>query len=267
MKLLLTGIAVGAILEGISDGLILVDPQAFAQVRSWMVGSVDVAGFTPVAISALGLLIGLVCVLPHVGSINMLSMGDESAAALGVNVRRTRVMIVIAVTIMAATATATVGVFTFVGLVTPHIIRKLDFHSDRLVVLLSAVVGPTLILAADIAGRFLLDSELPASVVVAFISGPILIGLAQRGFTSEDLRYFWDDISIRGRHYFITRISMWSTDKAGGAAHNCRVSNIIFAHSSLCLGDICLGDIDGFWCWAKYSRSITCTHFASRRFA
>ena len=181
MKLLLTGIAVGAILEGISDGLILVGPQAFAQVRSWMVGSVDVAGFTPVAISALGLLIGLVCVLPHVGSINMLSMGDESAAALGVNVRRTRVMIVIAVTIMAATATATVGVFTFVGLVTPHIIRKLDFHSDRLVVLLSAVVGPTLILAADIAGRFLLDSELLASVVVAFISGPILIGLAQRG--------------------------------------------------------------------------------------
>lgn len=180
LKLVLAGVALGAILEGIADGLTLVDPQAFARVRAWMLGTVDVAGYVPIGIAGAGLVIGLLLVVPQLGSINLLSLGEESAAALGVNVARTRLMVILAVTVLAATTTATVGVFTFVGLATPHIVRRLGFHNDRTVILLSGALGPSLVLLADIFGRIIISSELPASVVVAFISGPILIALAQK---------------------------------------------------------------------------------------
>lgn len=180
LRLVLAGIAVGAILEGISDGLALVDPQTFARLRAWMLGTVDLAGYQQIVISGIGLIIGSALVFPQLGSINLLSLGDESAAALGVNLKRTRALIIVAVTIMAATTTAAVGVFAFVGLATAHIVRSLGFHDDRSIICLSAAAGPALLLLADIVGRLIIDSELPASVVVAFIAGPILIASAQK---------------------------------------------------------------------------------------
>ncbi len=180
LKIVLAGVAIGAVLEGVSDGLTLVDPQVFARVRGWLLGSVDVTGYSAIGIVSAGLVVGIALIVPILGSINQLAMGEDSAAALGVNVRRTRLLLLLAVTVLASTTTAAVGVFTFVGLATPHIIRRMGFYADRQLIILSALAGPSLVLAADILGRVIVRSELPASVVVAFIAGPILIALAQK---------------------------------------------------------------------------------------
>lgn len=179
LRLVLAGVAVAAILEGVGEGMALVNPQAFERLRSWMVGNVDTASLEPAAIVAGGLIGAAVLMLPAVGSLDLLSLGDDSAQALGVDLRQVRILLLGAVTVLAATATAAVGVMTFLGLMVPHIIRRLGCTSERRIVGYSLLLGPCLLLAADIIGRVILPGELPAGVVVAFLGAPFLIMLAQ----------------------------------------------------------------------------------------
>ncbi|MGP6173534.1 FecCD family ABC transporter permease [Corynebacterium sp. A21] len=180
LRLVLAGVALAAVLEGIGEGMALVDPQAFDRLRSWMVGNVDTASLQPALIIAAGLGVAMMLVLPGLGSLNLLALGDDSARALGVDLARVRFLLLGAVTVLAATATAAVGVMTFLGLMVPHLIRRMGCTSERAIVGYSLLVGPCLLLAADILGRVLLPGEMPAGVVVAFLGAPFLIGLAQR---------------------------------------------------------------------------------------
>lgn len=180
LRLVLAGVAVAAILEGVGEGMALVDPQSFERLRSWMVGNVDTASLVPALIVAVGLAVALVLAVPASGSLDVLVLGDDSARAMGVDLNRVRVLLLAAVTVLAATATAAVGVMTFLGLMVPHLIRRLGWTGERGIVLHSLLLGACLLLAADILGRVLLPGELPAGVVVAFLGAPFLIILAQR---------------------------------------------------------------------------------------
>ena len=183
LKIVLGGVAIGGIVEGLGQGMSLVDPQAFARLRGWMLGSVDVASWQPVWLVTAGIALSIPLVVWVLPRLNVLMLGDDQAAAMGVSVARTRLAMLLAVTILCATSTAAIGVITFLGLVAPHIIRRLPRHHtlpDRDVVLLSGLMGAVLLLGADIVGRVLIPSELPAGVVVAFIGAPLLVWLAQK---------------------------------------------------------------------------------------
>ena len=181
VRLTLTGVALGAVLSGIVSAMLLADPEGFAAMRAWESGSLEGrgwAGFVPVLP-----FIAVGCVLAFVisRSLNAIALGDDLAASLGARVRLTRTLAIVAVSLLAGGATAIAGPIAFVGLMIPHVARWMVGPDQRWIVAYSIVLGPILLLVADVIGRVVLrPGELPAGIVTACIGGPVLIALVRR---------------------------------------------------------------------------------------
>jgi iron complex transport system permease protein len=181
VRLTLTGVALGAVLSGIVSAMLLADPEGFSAMRAWESGSLEGrgwAGFVPVVpFVAVG------CVLAFVisRSLNAIALGDDLAASLGARVRLTRTLAIVAVSLLAGGATAIAGPIAFVGLMIPHVARWMVGPDQRRIVSYSIVLGPVLLLVADVIGRVVLrPGELPAGIVTACIGAPVLIALVRR---------------------------------------------------------------------------------------
>jgi len=181
VRLTLTGVALGAVLSGIVSAMLLADPEGFAAMRAWESGSLEGrgwAGFVPVLP-----FIAVGCVLAFVisRSLNAIALGDDLAASLGARVRLTRTLAIVAVSLLAGGATAIAGPIAFVGLMIPHVARWMVGPDQRWIVAYSIVLGPSLLLVADVIGRVVLrPGELPAGIVTACIGAPVLIALVRR---------------------------------------------------------------------------------------
>jgi iron complex transport system permease protein len=109
----------------------------------------------------------------HRRVLDVLSLGDDEASSLGIDVRRTRLIIVAAATAGTAAAVSVSGLIGFVGIIVPHTIRLLVSTSYRAVVVLSLVVGAGFLVLADVLARTVLSpAELPIGVITAFIGAP-----------------------------------------------------------------------------------------------
>lgn len=179
VRLVLSGVAIGAIFTGLGTALSLVRPQAFDQLRAWTIGSLqgrDSSIIVPLALlTAVGILLAALCAR----SLDGLALGDDAATALGVNVRNTRILVLVAITVLAASATAAVGAIGFIGLMAPHAARRLAGSGTGWVMAYTCLLAPMLLLVADVLGRVMLPGELQAGVVCAFIGAPLLIMLAR----------------------------------------------------------------------------------------
>lgn len=180
-KLTLAGVAISAVLGGLTTAMVLADRQAFDDLRFWGVGSIGgrqldiVFAFAPLI--ALGLLLGLAVAR----ALDALALGDELAAAMGVKIARIRVVVIVAVTLLAGTATALAGPIGFVGLMVPHVVRWFVGPGQRWIFAYTVVVAPVLLLVSDILGRIVLPSgELRVGLVTAIVGAPVLILLARR---------------------------------------------------------------------------------------
>lgn len=180
IRLVLAGVALSAVLEGIGQGLSLVMPQAFDRLRTWAIGSIDIGTLTPVLSIVPFVLVGLVLALLSSRGLNGLALGDDAATSLGVSVATTRVIAVAAITILAGAAAATAGVIVFLGLMVPHIARAITGPDNRWVIALSILIAPIVLLIADVVGRVILPGEMAAGIVVAFVGAPFLIAIARR---------------------------------------------------------------------------------------
>ncbi|PWJ54201.1 iron complex transport system permease protein [Quadrisphaera granulorum] len=181
LRLVLAGVALGAALSGITTGLVLSDPDAFDAMRSWNAGSVlgrgwDVLGPALPFVLA-GLLIAVVCAR----GLDALSLGDDLARSQGVRVARLRLAVVAAVTLLAGAATAVAGPLVFVGLVAPRVARWLVGPSLGRLLPTCLLLGPVLVLLADVIGRVLIaPAEVPVGVVIGVVGAPLLIAVARR---------------------------------------------------------------------------------------
>lgn len=185
IRLTLSGIALGAVLGGITSGMLLLDPDAFDTLRFWAVGSLTGRGPEIAAavapFIALGLLLALVIARP----LNSIALGDDLALSLGVKVQRTRIIGVVAVTLLAGAATAAAGPIGFVGLMIPHIVRWVVGPDQRWILLYTVAAAPCLLLMSDILGRVVLaPGELQVGIVTAFVGAPVLIVLVRRSRVS-----------------------------------------------------------------------------------
>ncbi|MFI6169226.1 iron chelate uptake ABC transporter family permease subunit [Nocardia sp. NPDC051052] len=181
IRLTLAGVAITAVLSGLTRGLILLNPKAFDQMRNWDAGSLTGRGHDVIAGAAPFILVGLVAAVIAARSLNAVALGDDLAHALGVHVTRTRLLTVTALTLLCGTATAAVGPITFVGLAVPHIARWIVGPDQRWIVAYSMLLAPILVLGADILGRIIIrPDEVAAGLVTAFLGAPILIWLARR---------------------------------------------------------------------------------------
>ncbi|WP_247628514.1 iron chelate uptake ABC transporter family permease subunit [Microbacterium croceum] len=181
LRLTLAGVALGAVLSGITTGLTLSDPEAFDSMRSWNAGSLLGRGFDVLLPILPFLLFGLVIALGLTAGLNAVGLGDDIARAQGANVLGIRIGVIVAVTLLAGGATALAGPISFVGLMVPHVIRWTFGVDQRLIIPLSAVLAPIVVLLSDVLGRVIIaPAEVPVGIVTALVGAPVLIALARR---------------------------------------------------------------------------------------
>ena len=181
VRLTMAGVALGAVLSGLTTGMTLTDPDAFDRMRGWSAGSLLERDFGVLLPIAPLLVCGIALAALVAPGLNSISLGSDVARSQGVNVRQTQTLVLIAVTLLAGGATAIAGPLVFVGLVVPHIVRWCVGVDQRKIIVGSLLFGPSLVLASDIVGRIaVLPSEMPVGVVTAFVGAPLLIGLVRR---------------------------------------------------------------------------------------
>ncbi|MFC9896295.1 iron chelate uptake ABC transporter family permease subunit [Nocardia sp. NPDC127579] len=181
IRLTLAGVALGAVLTGVTMGLMLLDPDTFDQMRFWNAGSVEGRGMVIVWPVACFVAVGLTVALAVARPLNALALGEDLARTLGTDIVRTRVLAVIAVTLLCGAATAAAGPIGFVGLMIPHVARWFVGADQRWILPYSMVGAPILLLVADIVGRLVVrPDELAVGIVTAFVGAPVLIALIRR---------------------------------------------------------------------------------------
>ncbi|WP_460698165.1 iron chelate uptake ABC transporter family permease subunit [Nocardia thraciensis] len=181
IRLTLAGVAVTAVLSGLTKGMILLNAKAFDEMRQWDSGSLTDRGYDIISGAAPFIAVGVVAAVIAARSLNAVALGEDLAQALGVRVGRTRLLTAAALTLLCGTATAAVGPIAFVGLAVPHIARWIVGPDQRWIVAYSMLLAPILVLAADVLGRIIIrPDEVPAGLVAAFLGAPALIWLARR---------------------------------------------------------------------------------------
>ncbi|MEQ8447417.1 MAG: iron chelate uptake ABC transporter family permease subunit [Pelagibacterium sp.] len=181
VTLTLAGVAIGAILGGVSTALTLLNPTAFDRMRYWAAGALSGGSYEAVTTVAPFIAIGLLLAAVMARPLNAVALGDDLAKSLGANIVRTRTVVVIAVTLLAGGATAAAGPIGFVGLMVPHVARWIVGPDQRWIMAYTVVLAPVLLLVSDIIGRVVMrPGEIQVAIVTAFIGAPVLILLARR---------------------------------------------------------------------------------------
>ena len=180
-KLALTGAALTAATTPLITLLLISDEGTLSQYRFWSVGSLSGRGMETAAVLWPFLLVGLVLAAWLAARLNLLALGDDVARGLGVRLATTRVATALAVILLAGTATSLAGPIALLGLAVAHAARGLVGGDYRWIMPLSAVLGATVLLAADIIGRVVVaPAELEAGIVAAIVGAPVLIALVRR---------------------------------------------------------------------------------------
>jgi len=181
LKIILVGIAINAMFTGLTEAFV-----TLCSYMNIMVGGVGGSNLSMRTWSNVSLItfygaIGLIIAILLTSWCNLLTLQDKTAKSLGFNVTRARLIIAATAVLLAAISTATAGVIAFVGLLIPHISRRLVGSDHKWLIPFSALAGALLILTADTLGRILVAPlEIPASTIMAIIGGPFLIFLIRK---------------------------------------------------------------------------------------
>lgn len=181
VKLALAGAAVSAALGSLITAVQLTSPVSLDAMRFWQVGSLAGRGFGILVQVLPTLALGAVLALALGRLLNGLALGDDVARGLGQRVGTTRVLCGVAIVLLCGSATAAVGPIAFLGLIVPHIARRVVGADYRWILAYSAIVAPALLLACDVLGRVVAPpGELQVGVVLAFVGAPVFIALVRR---------------------------------------------------------------------------------------
>lgn len=181
MVLLLAGVVVGILLSAVSELVTLASPDALRGKQLFMLGSTSFLGWASVGLMALVLALLLPLALAFARALDALALGEHSAASLGLPLPRVRLLLVALMALATGTAVAQAGLVAFVGLVAPHIVRRLVVVTHAPLVALATATGGVLLLLADVAARSLIaPMELPVGLLTAVFGGVYLLVLLQR---------------------------------------------------------------------------------------
>jgi iron complex transport system permease protein len=150
-------------------------------VLFWIMGALSTQSWTLVGLAAAYALVGLAWLVRHGRDLNLLAAGDEGALQLGVDVERVRRVVFVAASLLVGAAVSVSGMISFVGLVTPHLLRLVLGPDQRLLLPASFLGGAILLVWADTLARTVLGPvELPVGVVTALLGGPFFLFLLRR---------------------------------------------------------------------------------------
>jgi iron complex transport system permease protein len=180
VRLVLAGAAFSGMLGALSSLLLLWDQRTADEMRFWVIGALAGRPLDTVDWSLPGLIGGLFIALLVVRPLAALALGERVASGLGHHPQLTRLGTLLAVAILVGTATAAAGPIGFIGLIVPYIARRLVGSDIRRTLGLSMLLGPCVLLLADVISRLLVRPyELPVGVVTAFVGAPILIAVVR----------------------------------------------------------------------------------------
>ncbi|MBI1399465.1 iron ABC transporter permease [Hyphomonas sp.] len=157
------------------------NPYSLSDLVNWMMGSVANRSWADIALAAPAWAVGTALVMMAAPGLRALSLGEETAASLGADIRRTRILVIGGTSILAGASVATAGAIGFVGIVAPHIVRPFVRHDPQKLLVPSALLAGVILLAADVLVRILpVQQELKLGVAAALLGGPVFIWIAAR---------------------------------------------------------------------------------------
>ena len=175
-SLILAGVAVAAFATALQTYILQQNVETLREVYSWILGRLVTVGWTDVIELLPYALVASVVIIASRRLLDVLSIGDDEAKGLGVNVARVRGVVVLAATLATAAAVSVSGLIGFVGIIVPHTIRLLFGWSYRVIIPLSIFFGASFLMLADVAARTLVaPAELPIGVVTAFFGAPFFL--------------------------------------------------------------------------------------------
>lgn len=181
VRLALAGVTISILLFSLMQGILIVFSQDPSLFFFWLVGGVNYAEWHEVRTAAPWMVLGFALAMLLAARLNVLALGDDVAKGLGQNVGLTRFVGSISVVLLAGAAVAVAGPVAFIGLIAPHIVRRLVGYNHFVVIPLSLLLGAAMFVYADIASRFLIEGgETPSGIVTALLGAPLFILLARR---------------------------------------------------------------------------------------
>lgn len=180
-SLILSGIIVAAILSAGISFLKYVADEQVSIIIFWLMGSFGSKTWADVFLTFIFVLIGFVVSIYYARDLNIMSLGDRSAASLGIETNRVRIILLVTASLITAICVSVSGIIGFVGLIIPHLMRFLVGPDNRRLIPSATLVGATLLLCADTITRAVLPQEIPIGVLTALIGGPFFCYIFKQG--------------------------------------------------------------------------------------
>ncbi len=171
-NLILSGIIVAAILSAGISFIKYVADEHVSIIIFWLMGSFGSKTWVDVFLTLFFVSLGFFVFVFFARDLNVMSLGDRSAASLGVETNRVRVILLVTASLVTAVCVSVSGIIGFVGLIVPHLMRFLVGPDNRKLLPASALAGASLLLCADTITRAVLPTEIPIGVLTALIGGP-----------------------------------------------------------------------------------------------
>ncbi|MBR9975697.1 MAG: iron ABC transporter permease [Bacteroidetes bacterium] len=180
-SLLLTGVMIGAFLSAIILGMVSTMDRPVRSALFWLVGYLGNAGLGEMTVLIPGVLTLSILLFLFSPRMNILGLGTEAAAHLGLSVRRLQATLYIAASLLTALVVSVAGAIGFIGLLVPHVVRTMFGPDHRLLVPVSFFLGASFLIISDLIARTLLaPNELPVGAVTAALGAPLFIYLLRR---------------------------------------------------------------------------------------
>ncbi len=182
LPLILSGVIVSAFFTAlVSIVKFMVDPHKLQNIVFWLMGSFALADWKLVRIAAIGVGLGLGPVFLMRWRLNVMSMGDDEARTLGVNVKRERLVFIAASTLMVSIAVSVSGIIGWVGLMVPHLVRMISGPDHKSLVPLSLAGGAAFMILADTMARNITEFDIPVGIITAILGAPFFVYLMKKG--------------------------------------------------------------------------------------
>jgi len=175
--LLLAGIAVGAFFNGMVSMIqYMVDERTLPGIVYWLMGSFERCGWSSFQLALLPITVGIVLIWLRSNELNLISLGEEQAENLGVNVKATRIILLVGASLAVAGAVSISGIIGFVGLIIPHIFRMIVGPNHKILLPLCVIGGAAFLMVMDAVSRFVISpNELPIGILTALLGAPFFI--------------------------------------------------------------------------------------------
>ncbi|MCF2526060.1 FecCD family ABC transporter permease [Yinghuangia soli] len=184
-RIVLTGVVVGQLCAALTSLVLMAaaDADTTRALTHWLLGSMAPARWDAVALCAIAVPLGLLAAWLHANALDALAFGTDTAASLGVDVRRTRMILLVVTAVLTSAAVATVGAIGFVGLIVPHGVRFVVGARHRILLPHAALAGAVFLVWTDALARVAFaPRELPVGVLTALLGVPLfLLVLRRRG--------------------------------------------------------------------------------------